>query len=156
MKNKIIYWSIILLLSLGVTVLVQFFFRQYRFSHLSNLNHVGKMEFVFTAIFLPIYLKGVYLVLNRKFKFIGHFTAYFLLTVVCIILSSRIDFINWWDTTGKIININDAEARDVIELGLILQFTISIILDSYFLFADRSLNNNKMKTIKTLAPNMNI
>src|SRR5205085_2689008 len=103
MKSKFIYWTLILLLSLGVTILVQVLFREYRFSHLSNLNHVGKIEFVFTVILLPVYLAIVYFTLNRKFKFVGHFTVYVLLTIVCIIISSRIDFINWWDTEGKII-----------------------------------------------------
>ena len=148
MKSKFIYWILILLLSLGVTILVQIFFREYRFSHLSNLNHVGKIEFVFTAILLPVYLATVYFFLNRKFKLVGHFTAYALLTIVCIIISSRIDFINWWDTEGKIIDVNDAEARDVIQLGLTLQFIIALIIDILCLFVGRSLNTtSEMKTI---------
>ena len=106
------------------------------------------MEFVFTAILLPIYLATVYFALNRKFKFVGHFTAYVLLTMVCIIISSRFDFINWWDTEGKIIDVNDAEARDVIEIGLTLQFIISMILDILCLFVGRSFNKTSaMKTI---------
>ena len=139
MKSKFTYWTLVLILSVGVTILVQVLFRQYRFSHLTNLNHVGMMEFVFSAILLPIYLATVYFTLKRKFKFVGHFTTYVLLTIVCIIISSRIDFLNWWDTEGKIIDINDAEARDVIELGLTLQFTISLIHEIICLFVGRSL-----------------
>jgi hypothetical protein len=148
MKNKILYWTLILLVTLGMTMLVQFLFREYRFMHLSKLNYIGNVEFVFTAILLPIYLATVYFALNRKFKFVGHFPTYILLTIICIVISARIDFINWWDTEGKIIDVKDAETRDVIELGLAFQFIIAVIIDILCLFVSRSLNKTiEMKTI---------
>jgi hypothetical protein len=145
MKSKLLYWTLILLLSLGVTILIQALFREYRLRHLSHLNYVGIIEFLFTAIVLPIYLTALYLVLNRKLQGVGHFGFYALLTVICIIISSRLDFINWWDTEGKIINVTDAEARDVIELGLILQLIISVIVDIVSLITGRSLRKNNIK-----------
>ena len=140
MKSRFIYWTLLLLLSFGVTILVQLLFREYRFTHISKLNHVGKIEFVFTAILLPIYLATLYFMVNRKFKFAGHFIPYLLLTIICIVISSRMDFINWWDTEGKAIDVNDAETRDVIELGITLQFIIAVIIDILCLFVGRSLN----------------
>ena len=73
MKSKFLYWTLILLLTLGITILVQILFREYRFSHLSNLAHIGTIEFIFTAFLLPIYLSTVYFALNRKFKFVVTF-----------------------------------------------------------------------------------
>jgi hypothetical protein len=43
----------------------------------------------------------------------------------CLIISTSFDFINWWDTTGKLV---DAESGDVVEIGLTVQFVIGIIL----------------------------
>jgi hypothetical protein len=142
-KNKFLFWTIILLLTVGITILVQVFFREYRFMHLSKLNHVGKIEFVFTVILLPVYLATVYFALNRKFKFVVHFPSYILLTIICIMISSRIDFINWWDTEGKIIDVKDAEARDVIELGLALQVIVAVIIDIICVFVSRSLSKTR-------------
>ena len=148
MKSKFLYWTLILLLTLGITILIQILFREYRFMHLAKLNHIGKVEFVFTAIFLPIYLSTVYFALNKKIKFVGHFPSYVLLTIICIFISSRIDFINWWDTEGKIIDVNDAEARDVIELGLSLQFILAVTIDILCLFVNRSFNKtSEMKSV---------
>lgn len=144
MKRKLQYWTLSLILSLGFTIFIQFLFREYRIRHLSNLNYIGKFEFLFTAIVLPIYLSAIYLVLNRKFKFAGYFNAFLSLTIICIIISSRIDFINWWDTEGKIIGVNDAEARDVIEIGLVLQFIIAIIVNLISFILGRSLDRKKI------------
>ncbi len=154
MKRKLFYWTLVLLLSLGVTILVQFLFREYRLEHLNRLNYVGKVEFVFTVVVLPIYLASIYFVLNRKCNFVGHFPSYTILSIVSIIISSQIDFINWWDTEGKIISANDAETRDVIEVGLILQFIIAIIVCLISLFLMRSASrNNIYTTTKKPAPN---
>ena len=66
------------------------------------------------------------------------------MTLTCLIISSRIDYITWWDTEGKILAVNDAEARDVKELGLTLQFIIAFVVGTISLFVGRKLNENKI------------
>ena len=61
MKSKFLYWTISIILSVGITIFVQLLFRH---SHLSNLDYVGKIEFLFSAIVLPIYLASLYFALN--------------------------------------------------------------------------------------------
>jgi len=63
----------------------------------------------------------------------------------CIVISSRIDFNNWWDTEGKIIDVKDAEARDMSEFGLAFQFIIAVIIDILCLFVSLSLNKSSVK-----------
>lgn len=138
MKRNLTYLTLALILSLAFPVLALFLFREYRLIHLSNLDGIGIIEFLFAVIILPAYLSIVYFFLNKRFKNIGFYKVYLILSMICIGLFCRFDFINWWDTEGKIISIKDAETRDVIEIGLLFQFIIAISINTISLFAIRS------------------
>jgi hypothetical protein len=127
MRKKLVYWAFAVIFSLGIIVLVQILFRQYRVNNLGNLNHLGETEFIFTVIFLPIYLVLVYSLLKKNLNYIGSLTTYTLLVILCILVSSRMNYINWWDTEGQIINVKDAEARDVIGIFLLIQFFLGVV-----------------------------
>ena len=138
MKKNLLYWSLALLLSLGLTVLVAFLFREYRFNHLSIVKGVGKVEFLFAIVFLPIYLSVLYPFLNKQFKIIGSFKVYIFLAITCLFIFYQLDFKNWWDTEGQVISLKDAETRDVIEIGLFFQFIISVLISIIFLHMFRT------------------
>jgi hypothetical protein len=146
MKRKFLYWMVILLVTLGITIVVQLLFRTYRFQHLSELHQVGKIEFVFTTILLPIYLGVVYFFLGQKSKMLIDYSSYVVLVIVCIITSSYVDFSNWWETEGKIISVHNPEGRDVIELALVLQFLIAIVMGFLSLYTSRLFNNGRRST----------
>jgi hypothetical protein len=127
MRKKLVYWAFVVIFSLGIIVLVQILFRQYRVNNLGNLNHLGETEFIFTVVFLPIYLVLVYSLLKKNLNYIGSLTTYTLSVILCILVSSRMNYINWWDTEGQIINVKDAEARDVIGIFLLIQFFLGVV-----------------------------
>jgi len=131
MKKHLTYWTIILLLSFSVPVCIQFLFRIFRLENIGNLNHIGLFEFVFTAFVLPFYLVIIHHLINKKFQVRGYFAIYAFIIFTCILISSSIDYINWADTVK---NNVDAESRDFIEVGLLLQFITGLFVGELSLF----------------------
>ena len=139
MRN-IYYWALFLFFSFGITIVGQLLFREYRLSHLVDLNGIGTVEFVFSVVFLPICLATIHSLLNKRFQVNDTFMISLFLAIIVILFSSRLDFYNWWDTEGKAISMVDAEVRDLIYIGLTLQFllaTISTII-VFFIFRARN------------------
>ena len=134
MKKKLLYWAFAIIFSLGFIVLIQILFRQYRINNSGKINNFGEIEFIFTVFILPIYLALIYSLLNKFFNYTVSIKIYALLIIVCIIVSSRMDYNNWWDTEGKIINVRDAETRDVIGIFLLLQLFLGVTFSLFVLY----------------------
>ncbi|MES1216873.1 MAG: hypothetical protein ABUT20_15260 [Bacteroidota bacterium] len=142
MKRLLYCWSVVLILSLGMVIIAQLLFREYRFNHLPNLGQIGKIEFIFTSFLLPIYLSIVFWLFNSWFVSSINFRVYLFFVIICILISSYLDFTNWWDTEGKVISIHDAESRDITEIALSFQFLIAIVVGIASLYTARDTNKS--------------
>lgn len=118
-------------------------FKELRFSNLSNLIRIGVVEFLFAMIVLPGYLSVQYFVLNKYFRDLNSFKLYLLLSIGCLLLYARLDFTNWWNTKGKTISVKDPEARDVIEIELLLQLLLSLGVGLITLYTSKALGEKR-------------
>ena len=135
MKKKFIFWLLILILTLGVTISSQYLFKAYRLCHLENrknhflyIGRIGQIEFLFATFILPVYLAKIYILINRRFQFIGNFTIYCVLAIICILVTSWLNYLIWWETEGKTLKIIEPfylELRDLVGIGLSFQLIVS-------------------------------
>ena len=141
MKNRFKYWSLILMLTIGMTICVQLFFRFFRIAYSEDTYYLGIVESLFSAFFLPTYLLTIFYYANKKFELPRVKKVYAFLFFACILISIRIDFANWWDTSGK--NV-DAETRDIVKIGLALQFLFGLLVSEIgLLIIGKSLQNQQ-------------
>ena len=133
LKKKLTYWTLIFLLTIGVTICVELIFRHFRLVHLADTFLLGIIEFLFAAILLPYYVATICIYFQRTFQIVGQPVLYGIILLLCLIVASGLDFINWQDTSAKLV---DPESRDVIEIGLILQFVIGLLFcaQAFFYF----------------------
>jgi len=113
------------LLTVGTTICIQFLFRFFRVAYSEDKYYLGIVESFFSAFLLPSYLLTIFYFANKKFELPRLKIIYAFLTFACILISVRLDFTNWWDTIGK--NI-DAESRDIVKIGLTLQFLFALFV----------------------------
>ena len=143
--KQIKYWTLIFLLTFGTTICIQLLFRYFRIINLADAIHLGIIEFLFTAIILPYYIATICIYISKTFQIAGRNIIYGIIIFACLFISSRLDFINWWDTGGKFV---DAESRDVVEIGLTLQFITGLIVSTsaLFYFVGRNRIDNTQKS----------
>lgn len=125
MKNHLKYWLFIILLTVGPTICTQLFFRFFRVAYSEDTFYLGIVELLFSAFLLPLYLLTMYYFTNKKLKIPGLNKGYAFLIFACILISARLDFMNWWGTGGKSLK---AETRDVVEIGLVIQFLFGLLV----------------------------
>ena len=112
-------------LTIGVASGVMLLFQALRFSESIPTKYLSSFEFAFVSFLLPIYLAVIHSFIVRENRFAGEGAIYALIMIASILLACWIDYDTWSSAEKKFL---DAESRDVVEIGLFLQFILALIV----------------------------
>jgi len=135
------YWTLILLISFGLTIGFHYLLRPYWFDKADEHTNLTTLESIFTIALLPILLVTINYLLAKKFDTRKLFVINAIIICSCIILSSRLHFLNWADSIGSR-DKPDLETLEVIgferDLGLIVT-TVGLIIIFFRVYKKRKL-----------------
>jgi hypothetical protein len=128
LENKQLkYWVFILLLSYGPAIVFPYLIRPMWFKEVDSYTRATIIQFLFTIIFLPVYLLLINYMLTRKYaEFSTAFILNGLIICSCIFISSHLHFMNWADSIGSV-QYPDSATRDVMAFERTAGIIVSMI-----------------------------
>jgi hypothetical protein len=130
LKKNIIYWTLILFFSYGLTIGVHYLVRPYWFNKTDEHTGLTSFETLFTIALLPIFLVTINYLLAKRFDTRRLFIINAIIICSCIFISSRLHFLNWADSVGSR-DHPDSDTTEVIgferDMGLIVT-TIGLVI----------------------------
>ena len=139
MKKHLKYWPLVLTISCGLTFGFHYLLRPVWFEKRGEHTSLTTIEMVFTIAILPFILVLLNYKLTKRFDTRHFFIITALIICSCIIISSRLHFLNWADSIGSRTN-PDADTLEVMgfERGVgLLVSTIGIILSFIRLYSKK-------------------
>ena len=134
LKSHFRYWTLLFILTIGVVLCIMQGFRFLRYAEAISFNQLSLFEFLFISILIPIYLSMIRSFIKREVNFPGETGVYGITVIICIAMSSWIDYDTWSNTQKKLL---DAESRDVVEIGLLVQFLLALIVGGFAFWGHR-------------------
>lgn len=136
------YWAVIILVSYIPTIGFHYLMRPFWFNKTADHTSVTTFEMVFTILFLPIYLIIINYLLSKRnlIKWLFVFNAVIICS--CVLISSRLHFLNWADSVGNREN-PDNDTREVVafeeqagllvtEIGIVITIALQTITNKGF------------------------
>jgi hypothetical protein len=101
MAKHLKYWTLVVIISFGVTIGVHYLFRPLWFSNTGDHSHLSIVETSFTVVLLPVILLIVNYRLTKKFAIKTSFIINAIIILSCVVIATGLQFRNWADSVGS-------------------------------------------------------
>lgn len=115
LKKHLTYWALVLIVSYGLTFGIHYLLRPLWFDKSDEHTGLTTIEMLFSIAILPFVLVTINYLLTKRFDTKHFFIINSIIICSCIIISTRLHFLNWADSIGSRTN-PDGETLEVLAL----------------------------------------
>jgi hypothetical protein len=101
LKKHLTYWTLVLILNYGLTFGIHYLLRPLWFDKTDEHTGLTTIETLFTIAIFPFALVTINYLLTKRFDKKHFFLINAIIICSCIIISSRLHFLNWADSVGS-------------------------------------------------------